>query len=172
MLGADLNKVKLIKYDPSWNKEFLAEKYSLSKIYLGVPYVIAHVGATSVYRAKSELVIDILIGIESSLDLITVRDKLMLNGYYYVAKFSSLHRFVLMKMDDDGLHTHTIYLVVYKSKEWNEILTFKNYLSSSLDNIYAYNDFKTEIAKKYANKPSLYRKEKLLYINNILKKIR
>ena len=171
MLGADLNKIKLVKYDHSWNSEYLAEKYSISKINFGVPYVISHVGGTSVYLAKSQPVIDILIGIESFLDLITVRGKLMLNGYYYIAKLSSMHQFVLMKMNDKNLLTHTIYLVVYQSKEWNDMLTLKNYLSSSLSNIYTYNDFKTIIAKKYALKPSLYRKEKYIYIRNILKKI-
>lgn len=171
MLGASKKEVILYRYTPEWIKGFDKEKKLIESIKFGFSVFIEHIGATALVNSISQNCIDLLVGINSFLDIITARDKLMYNGYYYIAKKSSLFHYVLIKKTKNDLVSHVIHLVIYNSTDWNSAINFKRYLQSSYHYLDAYNTFKKEIASKYKDQIDKYNKEKHSYINRILARL-
>jgi len=109
-------KYRFVEYDDNYPKIFQKEKEILGKLLPNAH--IEHVGSTAVPGLGGKGIIDIAVGV----DKLTTA----LEGYEYRETASTKTRkFFRKDISDQRIHIH---LVIYKEKDWKEMLDFRDSL--------------------------------------------
>lgn len=111
----------LSNYNPVWVSEFKNERnILLSIIPESLKAHVVQVGSTAVEGLISRNIIDIAVGVENPLNLITVRDLLISKKYLYSPKGSSLDHFVLGKKVNGSIK-FIIHLIKYNGQIYRDM---------------------------------------------------
>lgn len=165
-------KIDISSNRTDWFSEYSEEIKRLRKI---IPSKLCccymHVGATAARSVMSRPIIDIAIGVINSIDLITVRDILVFNGYKFLENKSNLYDLFLEKKYE-GKSSFYVHVVTYNGNRWNEMYNFTEYLRVNPNAAKEYSAFKTDLLIKKKVSAIEYERLKAEYISKLLEKIK
>ncbi|MBU0613230.1 GrpB family protein [Patescibacteria group bacterium] len=165
-----MQKYVFRKYDPEYVKFFEMERKRVKKV-LGDIAVVEHVGSTAVKGLGGKGIIDIMVGVHLS-DLDKANSKLVKDGYEYRKAASVPGRIFFRKDYVSKTKTRRIHihLVIKESREWIEIVLFRDYLKEHPDTVKEYSEIKKQAVKTAKGDGKTYRKIKEKFIKDTLKK--
>lgn len=167
-----MGKITLYRYNPGWPACY---KKQVERFHEWIPkrinYKMMHIGSTAIPGCITSGNLDIVIAAQSKLDLITIRDVLMGNGYRFKQEMSSLHHYVVVK----GINkTASIYVHIIHAT--NPILRDMVLLRDHLIRHNRDREVYNEIRVRTINLPNItlqgYNNEKIKYQKEILQKLR
>ncbi len=165
-------KIKVKKYNPNWISQFNDLKNQLSIILKHFNPIIEHIGSTSLQSLYAKPIIDIAVGIKTSLELNLTIEPMIKNKFIYYKVYNKLmpkrRLFIGLKNDKDISKFKKIYsndnkipherLQKYKlthihiwefqSNEWNRHIAFREYLKEHDDIRKNYSNLKYKLSKK------------------------
>ncbi len=163
-----MQKYKFREYTVKYKRLFLKEKRVLSEI-LGIGAQIEHVGSTAVPGLGGKGIVDIAI---TTSHLQSAREKLEKNGYEFRKKASEPQRLFFRrdyKTPAGKLRVH-IHLVKPNSRDWLEMMVFRDYLKKYATARKEYTKIKKEGVIKAKGKGEVYRVHKKAFIEKITRK--
>lgn len=158
------------KYEPQYKRLFYYER-NIIKNALGKNVQVEHVGSTAVKGLGGKGIIDILIGTKRK-DIYKAKLKLERAGYEYRAVASVPGR-IFFKKDyyrkgvQRRVHLH---LVEYNSKQWTQVINFRDYLKNNPSAVSEYIKIKKQAVKTAKGDGKIYREMKEGFIKAIIKK--
>lgn len=155
-------------YDPIYPKRFNKEKNRLKK-FLGKKIFIEHVGSTSILDMGGKGIIDIAVAANSKNDLSNVSSQLIEAGYYYDPDDGTGKRWFHGRKVSDQERYH-IHLTFKGSKDWMEIISFRNYLKTHPEYFKKYAAIKRLAVEKAEQDKNIYMQIKEPLIREIIKK--
>lgn len=171
-LGLKNDEIRLEKFTPEWNKEFVRVKKELMEYTDLEDYRIEHIGSTAINGMSAKPIIDILVGVDELQEV----DKPLLKKFYK-AGFLRLNverpgEIVLAKFTDDTYEekTHFIHLVEYQKELWNNLIFFRDHLNSNEEARKQYLDIKLAYLKKSSTGINEYTGFKEDFVKEINKK--
>ena len=166
-----MDKYVFRPYDPIFPELFDQEKARL-ETFLGKDANIEHVGSTAVPGLGGKGFIDIAIAVDQN-KLADTSSKLAKAGYEYRPDASTKDRwFHRMELPDQkqGFRRYHIHLTYPTSKDWREMVAFRDYLRSHPDELAKYAEIKKHAAEISNEEREVYIKTKEPVILDIIKK--
>lgn len=124
-----MNKYTFKSYNPIFVELFNQEKKRISSCFT-LPILIEHVGSTAVRELGGKGIIDIAIGVEKG-SMGESKKTLERLGYEFHSSFSTEDRFYFINYLKDPIENerrYHIHLTYPESKEWLELISFRDYL--------------------------------------------
>ena len=165
-VGLKRGTVKLVPYDPMWNKLFEAEKDTLLNSIGDYVSDIEHIGSTSVPGLKAKPIIDMVAAVKDLSVYARLIDSLTENGYEFMSDRVFDDRVFFPKGPREN-RTHHLSLVVEYSAGWTEPIAFRDYLRNSPHERQAYQALKERLAEQFPNDRASYTKAKSIFFKNI-----
>ena len=157
------------RYDPSYRRYFLSERKRLQKA-LGKNAQIEHVGSTSIPGLGGKGILDIIIGTQKNLVNSSLK-RLQKNGYEFRESASTKQRLFFRRdyrsRDGSERRVH-LHLTFIGSKDWIEILKFRDYLLTHPIEIKEYEKIKRKAIEQANGEGSAYRKIKERFILEVI----
>ena len=154
MIGEPLSTIFVVEYDVNWKKYFKDEKEHF-RSFLPFPYVVEHVGSTSIPGMPARPIVDILVGVGSEYDLITARDIFQASGYTLDESSSHLGLYSFYR-DINEKRYFNVYVTVFNSKSWNTYVGIRNYFLKHKDKALEYLKTKGDLVKGVKNNKAKY----------------
>ncbi len=170
IIGLQRKKVVLSPYNPAWKKLYEEEKKLISTVIKEQVLDIQHVGSTSIPGVKSKPIIDIAVGVKTLKDGESCIKPLEKIGYHYKKEVGKGEYFFVKGGENN--RTHYIHLVKLNSKQWENLVFFRDYLCENKKAIEEYNILKEELAEKYKNDRDTYTSKKSIFIKKIIKELK
>jgi GrpB-like predicted nucleotidyltransferase (UPF0157 family) len=162
-----MNKYVFKSYNPIFPVLFEREHEKLKNI-LGNTITIEHIGSTAVAGVGGKGIIDIMIGIpKEKIFFSAIIKKLEDAGYEHREKADSLERifFRIDRPDEvEKIRRYHIHVTYIDKKDWNETLTFRNYLRNTPQAVKEYENLKIDALKKSEQDGKMYRNLKQPFI--------
>lgn len=142
-------KVRLFPYDPSWPREFEAERERIASVLGDMALRIDHVGSTAVPGLAAKPVIDIQISVAELHPIEAYAPLLAQLGYTHVpspddAFAPFFHR------PSQWPHTHHIHVVQAGGEEERRTLAFRDYLREHVSAKREYEELKVRCAHQFS----------------------
>lgn len=168
-MGHDFMKYELKPFDDKWKICFSIEKKKLEEKLKGFDVAsIEHIGATSVILCGTLGTIDIVVSLNSIVEVTTVKNYLCKNGYEAIEKGCGNSQAFLVRRNDKNEIVATIRVVPNCSKQYIKLIAFKYYLRQNKNNALKYNEFRQALLETCGNNLAKYKEVKANYINSIL----
>src|SRR3989344_7921369 len=151
-----MEKYQFREYISKYKKFFLKEKNAITKALLGNCF-IEHVGSTSVPGLGGKGIVDVLVGVKSK-NLPPLIKTLESVGYEFRKKASTPDRFFFRrdyKFSKETRRVH-IHLTKFDSKDWNEMIAFRNYLLKYPEDVKKYVKIKKEAVERAKGEGEIY----------------
>ena len=146
------------EYDSSILQFFRQEKQILSSF-----SHVEHVGSTAVLGLVGKGILDIAVGVDN---LAGAKEQFCSLGYEWREHASTSERYFFRRHEGDQcIHLH---VTIFDSKDWNEMLHFRDYLRAHPDKVAEYARIKKEAALQANGDGEKYRTYKEDFIQKIL----
>lgn len=158
-------------YSNSFPKLFEKEKQRLTSHIKDV--LIEHVGSTAVPNLGGKGIIDIAIAVNKE-KLKSVSEQLQKLGYEFRLSAGTSERLffrINLHDEEEGTRIYHIHLTYLNSKDWEEMIEFRDYLRSNPEEAKQYAEIKKKAAEKAHEDREKYIKLKEPTINGILTKL-
>lgn len=163
-----MDKYVFKPYDSIFPKLFSKEKNRLKK-FLGRGILIEHVGSTAVTGLGGKGIIDIVITAPDKNDLLNVSSQLIEAGYYHDPDDGTKERLFHGRVVSDDRRYH-IHLTFKESKDWKDMIDFRDYLRVHPEDLKKYAEIKKCAAEISNEDREVYMKTKEPAILEIIKK--
>jgi GrpB-like predicted nucleotidyltransferase (UPF0157 family) len=141
--------VHLEAYNPQWKELYERDKVLIGPCFKGSMMKIEHVGSTSIPGMCAKPLIDIAVAVES---FRVINDETILAlreiGYEYVHKEEFPNR-RFFRRGEWGAGTHHLHVYIHNSREWKDILLFRDYLKGDSNVMAQYINLKQELASQH-----------------------
>lgn len=120
---------------------------------------IEHVGSTAIAGLGGKGIIDIGIAVNQE-NMTEVSSHLQKLGYEFRPSFSTQNRFYFITYlpdSEEGKRRYHIHLTYQNSKEWNELIDFRNYLKNNPDAMDEYSELKKKASSLANQDGKVYR---------------
>lgn len=154
----------LVQSNDTWQIKFAHERQRLLKVLDG-DVAIEHIGSTSIPGLMAKPIIDIIVGVASTSKLKPAQKVVCELGY--VLEGSRDGHYWLSSPSPDNRH-YIIHLVVKNDQEWQNRISFRDYLRLNPSMARKYQDLKRELAIKYAHDLDAYTFGKASFVTNII----
>ena len=166
--------VRIKEYNEELKKRFEVEKERLRNI-LGDGMMVEHVGSSAVGIGGKNIV-DILVGVEETDEMVPVRDLLESAGYREGHDTHPERIFMAFRMDDDGTDRETgegdyhVHIVVNGSEECMNMIRLRNFLRANPVEAKKYFEMKAVFAKEAGYDRKMYKALKSKYVSELIRK--
>lgn len=159
-----IKKVKVVDYDPDWEKQYKIEASKIKAILGGNCQGIYHIGSTAVKDMKANPVIDIM-AVVKKLHMADGKIKELIdNGYEYQGECGISGQRVYVKDEDE----RKCVIYIFEEKNASEIgrhFAIPNYLRTHAEECREYEKIKTDLADKYPDNYEAYAEGKKEYLD-------
>lgn len=162
-------KFKILSYSPKYKKLFKKKKEEIANVIKRTE--IHHIGSTAVSNLGGKGIIDIMIAVPDWKVVRKYIESLKKIGFIHVHPKEKGRIFLSKDTESKSYDTH-IHIIKKGGKTYKDFLTFRDYLRKNKNEAKKYFEFKLEIAQNTRNNRNRYRKLKVHYIENVLKKIK
>ena len=154
-----MNPLKVVEYNPEWQKEFCRARSFFSELLQGMDVDIVHIGSTSVEGlwAKPVLDIDIIVRDRGTRNVVIRR--LAKSGYIHLGDLGIEGREAFSCPGDNpnvGWMDHHLYVCIEGCAALRNHLLLKNHLLMNKDAVREYSRLKRLLAQKYPDDPDGY----------------
>lgn len=165
-------KLELSYHRPEWKTEYTNLVSQIKKIVpKSINLCFMHVGSTAVRGLTARPIIDVAIGVINPLDLFTVRDIMVVNGFRFNEERSTIYD-LFMEKRGMGKQRFNIHIVEFDSKRWKDMFNFTVYLQANKEAAKKYAEFKTNLLFKKDIPYEQYEAAKAEYIKELIKEIK
>lgn len=167
--------VEIKEYSGELKERFEEEAERLRGV-LEPGVIIEHVGSSAVGIGGKNIV-DILVGVDVTQDMVPVRDLLVSSGYREGHDTHPERIFMAFRKDDDGTDRETgegdyhVHIVVKGSDECSNMLKLRDYLRAHSDEAKKYFEMKTVFAREAGYDRKKYKALKSEYVSELLRKV-
>ncbi|TYR77052.1 GrpB family protein [Rossellomorea vietnamensis] len=161
--------VILSEYNPQWEDQFEYEKKQIFAVVGDKMLGIEHIGSTSVQGLKAKPIIDILAGVRDLNLVSSLIGPLSEVDFEYVPKADLTDRRFFRK-GQWGRGTCHLHICKINSREWDEMLLFRDYLRKFPKAAEEYALLKSELSSLYKNDRPVYTKQKEPFIREVIDK--
>ncbi|ENQ3107781.1 GrpB domain, predicted nucleotidyltransferase, UPF0157 family [Bacillus sp. 491mf] len=161
--------VVIEEYTAKWALQFKKEQKIIKDIIGDAVLAIEHIGSTSVEGLSAKPILDIMVGVHDLNEINTFIEPLKTIGYEHVFHQEFPNRRFFRK----GLWragTHHLHIYQYGSEDWQNNLSFRNYLINHPDVRRQYEQLKRELATKHRFDRVAYTNAKAPFIVDIIRK--
>ena len=158
--------VKIVRQNYRSNQNLFNKTKTKLKNIIKVDCIVSSVGSTAIPNISGKNIIDILIGVLNTTDLITACNNLVNNGYYLGKDKGKKYQFLASRKEETTEGDIHLHVAVINTKRYNDFLLLKNYLLNNPTVANNYSNYKKELAKKVDRKD--YRKIKSDYVSNLI----
>jgi GrpB-like predicted nucleotidyltransferase (UPF0157 family) len=163
-------KVEVVPHDPNWLNLFETESKQIA-IALGENIIeIHHIGSTSIETIYAKPIIDILVEVNSIVQVDDQNSSMQLLGYQCMGEFGIKERRFFLKDNPAGVRTHHAHVFEADSSQVRRHLAFRDYLNTHLEDAKSYSSLKRSLAQKYPNDIERYMDGKHGFIQEIDRK--
>ena len=167
MLGLEKGTVRLVPYTQEWMRLFEDEKSRLQAAVGEFVLDIQHVGSTSIPGMAAKPIIDIAIAVNDFEEAgICIRPIEQL-GYEYRGENGIPRRHFFVKGE---ARSHHIHMNEISSRDWNDQILFRDYLTRHAETAGEYAELKKELARQYPADPVAYLDGKAPFIQQVLER--
>lgn len=164
--------VKIVPYDPRWQREFQARRADLARILQGLPLVaIEHVGSTSVERLAAKAILDIDVILPQRSDFPAVCRRLEQAGYRHEGDLGIPGREAFYRPELPGAMAYHLYVCAQDNLACREHLAFRDYLRTHEEARLAYQNLKILLARQFPQDVDTYCQQKTDFIRGILARL-
>lgn len=131
--------------------------------------LIEHIGSTAVPGLGGKGIIDIAIAVRKE-DMELISKQLQALGYEFRPTFSTPDRFyfvIYLPDSEEERRRYHVHLTYPESKEWKELINFRDYLKNHPQEVQTYSELKKEAAHLANQDGEVYRKIKESFIQKI-----
>ena len=162
MLGCERHLVRLVPYQPAWAELFKQEAEALRNA-LGDHVVrVEHVGSTAVPGLAAKPIIDIAVAIESFEGAAACVGRMEQIGYEHKGEHGIPRRRFFVKRDPDT--THHVHMNEPGSRDWENLILFRDYLLEHPAAAEEYAALKLKLARRFPHDILGYRAGKADFI--------
>lgn len=167
-----MNKKYVFKpYSSSFPELFEREKQRIASRIEGL--LIEHIGSTAIPNLGGKGIIDIAIAAKAE-EIVMVSKQIQNLGYEFRPHWSTSER-LYFKLDlsdpEEGTRRYHLHLMSIETKDWKEMLGFRDYLRSHLIEAQEYAELKQKAAQEVNEDGAKYRELKGPIFRKILDKI-
>ena len=169
MEGLKRGIVKLVEYQNTWKIEAEQTVAELKSLLGDTAMDIQHIGSTAISSIHAKPIIDIVVGVHDLNDIIPYVETLM-NSHYIFRGEDVPGQILFVKGDfERDIRTHHIHVVKWNGIEWNNYISFRDYLNAFPEKAKIYDTCKLNLAKQFPRERSSYTKGKQRLISALLK---
>lgn len=167
MIGLEAGTVKIVPYNPVWERLFVAERERIAAAIGHHALAIEHVGSTAVPGLAAKPILDIAIGVESLDHVPACVAPLAGLGYEYKGENGLPERHYFTR----GLphRTHHLHMVVVGGYQWSTLIPFRDHLRRNPDAVAQYQQLKEELAARFPHDRMAYTEGKAEFIQSVLR---
>ena len=165
MIGLEEGAVRLTPYNEEWERLFREEASCLQIAVGRFVLDIQHVGSTSIPGMIAKPIIDIAIAVKNFEEANVCIKPIESVGYQYRGENGIPRRHFFVKGNPRTYHIH---MNEIDSRDWNEQISFRNYLSHHEDIASGYAELKVELAQRYPTDRQAYTENKSPFIKHVL----
>jgi GrpB-like predicted nucleotidyltransferase (UPF0157 family) len=165
VIGLEKGVVRLEPYTPEWKRIFEAEKAALHEKLGSMVSDIQHVGSTSIPGMPAKPIIDIAIGVADFYEARRCISLIEAQGYEYRGEFGIPKRHYFSKGDPRTFHIHMLEI---GSQNWNDLLLFRDTLSTHSEMAAEYASLKRRLASRFPRDREAYLEGKAEFIKKLL----
>jgi GrpB-like predicted nucleotidyltransferase (UPF0157 family) len=165
MVGLENGTVRLTPYTNVWKQLFDEEKSHLQAAVGKYVLDIQHVGSTSIPGMVAKPIIDIAIAVNNFEEACVCLMPVEQLGYEYKGEYGIPRRHFFIKGNP---RTHHIHMNELGSRDWNDQLIFRNYLTQHQEYAKEYAELKMELARQYPADRQAYLERKAPFIGRVL----
>jgi GrpB-like predicted nucleotidyltransferase (UPF0157 family) len=160
--------VDLVGYSPEWEVEFRRERQRLAAIFGSSAQSIEHIGSTAVPGLVAKPTIDVAVGLDDITVLFGKVPDLEASGYEFrpEAKFHDQHWFLRRIVGDE--RTHHLHVIQLPHPDWDEWLSFRDYLRASQEAAHRYASEKMRLADLFYAERGKYVHAKTAIVRELL----
>ena len=150
-IGMKRGTVYLEDHHADWDVEAEISIRELKRLLDGIAVDVQHIGSTSIRTIPAKPIIDLAVAV-NDYDAV-LRKKESLEKENYIFRFDERPEQLLFVKGDfeQDTRTHHIHVVLYRSKEWNDYINFRDYLNTHKNAAQRYENLKLELSRKYPN---------------------
>lgn len=170
MLGVARHQVTLMSYQKVWAKDFIQAKKTITKIWPKDILAIQHVGSTAIPTIDAKPILDIAIVIQSfkQMDIQAMAQA----GYdYRGAQNEEKSHFLFVLRGANGQSLQHIHCYEPNNQDYQNLISFRDYLITHPATAKAYNHLKRRLAKQYAADRKAYTLAKADFIKQVYTEI-
>lgn len=158
-------------YSPEWEKRFATEAELVRRIFQTRAVAIEHIGSTAVPGLAGKPTIDILLTVEKIRIADELSEKIEMRGYQSRGDYINTGSRLFVKEAGD---TRLVNLHIFETKHphVNEMLNLRNYFRSHPETAEEYSQLKFDLVRKYPNDYGLYRRDKDIWLEKLMGKIK
>ncbi len=160
-------KYEIIPYNIDWQKQFADESQKIQAIFGDVS--IEHIGSTSVNGMFGKPCIDLLIILDNLDSIEKYTSQMETIGYSYAGDLVTDDAVLFRKMKDDSVLANAHFFPA-GHVHVKEMLGMRDYLRSHPGEVLAYSNLKKFLYEKYPNDYASYRKEKDIFMAQLIKR--
>ena len=162
--------VELINQNFEENKKLYHSIERKLRAKLGDSVRIDHVGSTAIPGIMGKGIIDILVGVENSVEFESIRDILVGMGYYPSERSrTDIYQFFASTTEETGVGDTHIHLVIRDTDRYDEFLILRDYLLDNPSEAIAYSNHKKEILSRNLSRAE-YRETKSRYVSALIER--
>lgn len=170
-IGVPRDKVVLVAYQKSWERQFEQEKQRLLEACGERLAAVEHVGSTAIPGLLSKPLLDIAIALASFEDGKEVVSCIARLGYGYLGAHGIPGRFYFV-LRDKGCSLAHLHMYQQNHPDLRDLIAFKTHLLRHPEALEAYAELKRELYAKYRDDRSSYTSAKGAFIQSVLLKAR
>ena len=154
-----IKEIILVGFDPKWAEKFKDEKKAIMEKLGEFILSIDHIGSTAIPTIVAKPVIDILIGIKSMTQSEKIIATMKELDYEYLDSIESHfpeRRLFVKPPIKEGERQFNLHIWEHQSKDWKEMLLFRDYLLAHPETAKEYEYVKKYMAKRFPNNDVAY----------------
>jgi GrpB-like predicted nucleotidyltransferase (UPF0157 family) len=164
-LGLENDTVRLVDYQPNWEKTFLEEQAQLYETLGSAVLDVQHIGSTAVPELSAKPILDIGVAVKDFDEAFAAVRLLERLGYTYRGEYGIARRHYFVK---GSPRTHHLHMLEGTSLEWRNHLHLRDYLRTHPEAVAVYQALKTQLAERFPNDRNAYTEGKHAFIQGIL----
>lgn len=169
MIGLKRGTVLLQSYNSEWKTIAENTINLLWKLLGNTALDIQHIGSTAIPGIHAKPIIDIIVGVDETEDVLAYNKILSSNGIVFHREAIKGQLLFIIGDLENEIITHHIHIVKYKSIQWTNYINFRDYLTAFPQKAAMYDNLKTESAEKFSDNRKLYTESKEKLIDVLIK---
>jgi GrpB-like predicted nucleotidyltransferase (UPF0157 family) len=165
MIGLERCIVRLVPYTAEWKRLFEQEKARLQAAVGDYVLDIQHVGSTSIPGMVAKPILDIGIAVQSFEKAFVCIEPMVQLGYEYHGEHGIPRRHLFVKGDP---RTHHVHMNEITSRDWENLVVFRDYLIQHPEAAQEYTELKLELAQRFPTDRQAYLDGKSSLIERVL----
>jgi len=171
-LGLKRDEVRLEAYTVEWQKEFYSVKQDILKSTPIQEYRIEHIGSTAIKDMVAKPILDLVVGIDDIKNVDNAIFQGLKEAGFFRLRVQRPNEIVLAKFTDESYEekTHYIHLVEYNKDLWKNLIFFRDYLNTNVEEREQYKNLKMAFLENNNGGINEYTDYKEQFVKEIYKK--